>query len=81
MYQAASCTAEAIKKSPHEQRADVTPFSVRFGLSIYDFYQKHSDRADRFGKAMQGATTCRSQQQHPSLKNKHLLTRTLFFFS
>ncbi|KAL6788100.1 S-adenosyl-L-methionine-dependent methyltransferase [Trichoderma camerunense] len=56
MFQAASSTAEAIKKSPHEQRADLTPFSLRFGSSIYDFYQKHPARADRFGKAMEGAT-------------------------
>ncbi|KAH6608324.1 hypothetical protein Trco_001670 [Trichoderma cornu-damae] len=69
MYQAASSTAEAIKKSPYEQRADVTPFSTRFGSSIYDFYQNHSNRADRFGKAMQGATALQDLFPPPSLSS------------
>ncbi|KAI1917587.1 hypothetical protein LOZ52_000751 [Ophidiomyces ophidiicola] len=56
MYQAASSTAEAIRKSPLEQKSDITPFSTRFGTSIYEFYTKNSDKADRFGRAMRGAS-------------------------
>ena len=58
MYQAASSTAEALQKAPFEQKGTLTPFSCRFGVSIYDYYKLHPNKAARFGEAMQGATAC-----------------------
>ncbi|KAH8723052.1 S-adenosyl-L-methionine-dependent methyltransferase [Phaeosphaeriaceae sp. PMI808] len=56
MYQAASSTSEALRKSPFEQTGSLTPFSCRFGVPIYDYYKQHPNKAARFGEAMQGAT-------------------------
>ncbi|KAL5364130.1 S-adenosyl-L-methionine-dependent methyltransferase [Aspergillus floccosus] len=56
MYQAASSTSDALRKEPYKQSVDVTGFSARFGMSIYEFYKTDSRRAERFGRAMEGST-------------------------
>ncbi|KAJ5427427.1 hypothetical protein N7491_007869 [Penicillium cf. griseofulvum] len=56
MFKAASSTADAIRESPLEQNKDISPFSVRFGTPIYDFYQQNPDKANRFGLGMKGAS-------------------------
>ena len=58
MYQAASSTAEALRKNPFEQMGSLTPFSCRFGVSIYDYYKQNPQKSARFAEAMQGATAC-----------------------
>lgn len=54
MYQAASSTADAVRSSV-DQNKDISPFAARFGSSIYDYYQQHPDKADRFSLGMKGA--------------------------
>jgi hypothetical protein len=58
MYKAASSTAESIHKNPKEATTDITPFSERFGSSIYEFYKTDARRAARFGQAMEGSSLC-----------------------
>jgi hypothetical protein len=58
MYQAASSTADAIRKNPRTQDVNTSPFATRFGVSIYDFYTKYKSKADRFGRGMMGASSC-----------------------
>ncbi|GIK07514.1 hypothetical protein Aspvir_003180 [Aspergillus viridinutans] len=57
MYQAASSTADAIRKNPRTQDVNTSPFATRFGVSIYDFYTKYKSKADRFGRGMMGASS------------------------
>ncbi|OQE22381.1 hypothetical protein PENSTE_c010G00297 [Penicillium steckii] len=54
MYQAASSTADAIRSSTKENK-DISPFAARFGIPIYDYYQQHPEKADRFSLGMKGA--------------------------
>jgi len=54
MYQAASSTADAIHSSIKHSK-NTSPFAARFGVSIYDYYQQHPEKADRFGLGMKGA--------------------------
>ncbi|RHZ55545.1 uncharacterized protein CDV56_104156 [Aspergillus thermomutatus] len=57
MYQAASSTADAIRKNPRTQDVNTSPFATRFGVSIYDFYTQYKSKADRFGRGMNGASS------------------------
>jgi hypothetical protein len=59
MYQAASSTADAIHSSIKHSK-NTSPFAARFGVSIYDYYQQHPEKADRFGLGMKGAMKCKS---------------------
>lgn len=59
MYQAASSTADAIQSSV-KQNKDISPFAARFGIPIYDYYQQHPEKADRFSLGMKGAMECKS---------------------
>jgi hypothetical protein len=77
MYQAASSTAEALRKSPFEQSGSLTPFSCRHGVSIYDYYKQNPQKGARFAEAMQGATACECFSTKPLTITRPQLTEAV----
>ncbi|KAH8727769.1 O-methyltransferase-domain-containing protein [Phaeosphaeriaceae sp. PMI808] len=52
MFPAASASADAITASPFLSDASHSPFSQRYGGSMYKYFEQHPEKAQRFGKAM-----------------------------
>ncbi|KAI0853705.1 putative O-methyltransferase [Daldinia vernicosa] len=54
MFEAASLTATSIEKAPYTIDADHSAFSLRFGISPYQWYTANPERGTRFTSAMAG---------------------------
>ncbi|KAI1028639.1 hypothetical protein LB503_002644 [Fusarium chuoi] len=52
MLKAAVETGTSLKATPHESDKTHCPFTSRHGVSIFEYYAKHTDKALRFAKAM-----------------------------
>lgn len=55
MWKAATCTSECIK-TRSKPSASCTPFSVRFGVPMFTYYEQNPEYGVRFAKAMAGVT-------------------------
>ncbi|KAL7755589.1 hypothetical protein ACKLNR_014687 [Fusarium oxysporum f. sp. zingiberi] len=52
MLKAAVETGTSLKATPYESDKTHCPFTARHGVSIFEYYAKHTDKALRFAKAM-----------------------------
>lgn len=63
MLKASAEASVAIKASPFESDSVHCPFYTRFGVPIFDYYEKYPQNAGRFAKAMAGWR----KSEYPSL--------------
>lgn len=52
MLKAAVETGTSLKATPQESDKTHCPFTSRHGVSIFEYYAEHTDKALRFAKAM-----------------------------
>ena len=57
-FQAASETAASIRRAPYKTDLANSPFSVRHGVPVFEFYKQNLQKANRFAKAMVGIAKC-----------------------
>jgi hypothetical protein len=58
IFQAAGETATCLRDSGRALESTHCAFSRRFGMSIFEYYNKHPEKGERFGRALAGATKC-----------------------
>ena len=64
MCQAASEASTCVRREPFASDSVNSPFFVRHGMVLYDYYAKHRAKAARFASAMAGVT----QSKWPPMK-------------
>ena len=53
-------TADCIKASSQVSDLVHSPFTTRLGTTMFEYYEKNSEHATRFAKAMAGVSTSKS---------------------
>ena len=56
MFRAASETSSCFAKAPFQSDSINSPFHTRFGVPLWEYYQKYPEKGVRFARAMAGIT-------------------------
>ncbi|KAH9896155.1 S-adenosyl-L-methionine-dependent methyltransferase [Xylariomycetidae sp. FL2044] len=56
MLRATAESGPSLKANPHQSDVTHCPFHTKYGMPLWDYYQKNPDKARRFGKGMAGLT-------------------------